>query len=130
MHFTDLFIRRPVLGAVVSLMILLLGLRSLQEMQVRQYPEAKNTVISVITAYPGASADLVNGFITTPIQQAIASAEGIDYLTASSSEGLSTIEAHIILNFDPNVAITQIMAKVAQVRNTLPASAEAPVPKK
>ncbi len=127
MRFTDIFIHRPVLAMVVSLLILLLGARSLQEMQLRQYPEVKNTVITVTTAYPGAEADLINGFITTPLQQAIAGAEGIDYLTANSNEGISTIEAHIVLDFDPNVAMTQIMAKVAEVRNTLPPEAEAPI---
>ena len=127
MHFTDIFIRRPVLATVISLLILLLGLRSIQELQVRQYPKTEDTVITVTTAYPGANAELIKGFITTPIQQSIASAEGIDYLTASSTQGLSTIEAHIVLNFDPNKAMTQIMSKVAEVRNTLPVEAEAPV---
>ncbi len=127
MRFTDLFIRRPVLATVVSLLILLLGLRAVFNLPVRQYPELENTVITVTTTYPGASAELIQGFITAPLQQAIAGADGIDYLTASSTQGVSTIQAHIRLNFDPNEAMTQIMSKVAQVRNELPTAAEQPV---
>ena len=88
MKFTDLFVRRPVLAVVVSLLILLIGLRSFFELPVRQYPELKNTVITVSTSYPGASAELMQGFITTPIAQAVATAEGIDYMTASSAQGV------------------------------------------
>ena len=127
MKFTDLFIRRPVLSTVVSLIILVIGLRSIALLELREYPETKNTVVTVTTAYPGASSDLVKGFITTPLQQAIAEADGIDYLSATSVQGRSTIEAHMQLNYDPNAAVAEIQAKVASQRNTLPAEAEDPV---
>src|ERR1700690_4253594 len=87
MKFTDLFIRRPVLALVVSLLILLIGLKCLLGLQIRQYPRLYNTTIAVTTVYPGASPDLIQGFITTPIEQAVASAEGIDYLTSNSGSG-------------------------------------------
>src|SRR5690606_11423045 len=124
MRFTDIFIRRPVLATVVSLIILLLGLRSMGELDLRQYPEVETTQISISTFYPGADAELIQGCITTPIQQAISSAEGIDYITASSRQGSSTVTAHLQLNFDRNAALTEIMAKVNEVRNQLPPSAE------
>jgi multidrug efflux pump len=127
MSFTDIFVRRPVLASVVSLLILLLGLRSVYSLQVRQYPETRSTVVTVTTAYPGASGDLVKGFITTPLQQAIAEAEGIDYMFSRSTQGTSTIEAHMVLNYDPNAAVAEIQAKVASRRNVLPAAAEDPV---
>ncbi len=127
MYFTDIFIRRPVLATVISLLIMLLGLRAFVELQVREYPELKNTEITISTVYPGADADLIKGFITTPIQQAIASAEGVDYITATSRQSLSQVKVKILLDFDPNVAMTEIMSKVAEVRNTLPEEAEAPV---
>ncbi|MEJ2058958.1 MAG: efflux RND transporter permease subunit [Gammaproteobacteria bacterium] len=127
MRFTDIFIRRPVLATVISLLILLLGLRAVFNLPVREYPKTETSVITITTSYPGASAQLMQGFVTTPIQRAIASADGIDYITATSTQGTSTITANIRLNFDPNVAMTQIMAKVNQVRNQLPASAESPV---
>jgi multidrug efflux pump len=130
MTFTDLFIRRPVLATVVSLIILLFGLRALDELPLRQFPKMDNTVISVITTYPGANAELMQGFITSRIQKAIASAEGIDYLTAQSFAGISTIKAYIRLNFDPNKAMTDVMAKVAEVRNDLPAESNQPIIKK
>ncbi|HKJ94665.1 MAG TPA: efflux RND transporter permease subunit [Gammaproteobacteria bacterium] len=127
MKFTDIFIKRPVLASVISLLILLIGLRSLSLLQIRQYPETENTVVTVTTAYPGASSDLVKGFITTPLQQAIAEADGIDYISATSTQGTSTIEAHMQLNYDPNAAVAQIQAKVASQRNVLPAAAQDPV---
>ena len=127
MALTDIFIRRPVLALVVSLLILLVGLRSLLDLPIRQYPELKNTVITVTTAYPGAPPELMQGFITTPIAQAIASAEGIDYMTTSSTQGVSTVSAHIQLNKDPNQAMTEVMAKVQQVKNQLPREANDPV---
>ncbi len=127
MKFTDIFVRRPVLAAVVSLLILLIGLRAFFELPVRQYPELKNTVITVTTSYPGASAELMQGFITTPIAQAVASAEGIDYMTASSMQGQSTVKAFIQLNWDPNVAMTDVMAKVQQVKYQIPNEANDPV---
>jgi len=113
MKFTDIFIHRPVLASVVSLMILVVGLRALTALDVRQYPETRNTVVKVTTTYAGASSELIKGFITTPLQQAIAQADGIDYLFARSTQGSSTIEAHMELNRDPNAAVAEIQAKVA-----------------
>ena len=127
MKFTDIFIHRPVLATVVSLLILLLGLRSLGLLEVRQFPLIKNTVITVTTAYPGASSELVKGFVTTPLQQAMAEANGIDYISSTSSQGLSTIEAQMRLNYDPNAAIAEIQAKVASKRGELPGEVEDPV---
>ena len=101
MALTDIFIKRPVLSVVVSLLILLIGLRAASVLPIRQYPKLSNTVINVTTVYPGASANLIQGFITTPIEQAVASAEGVDYITSSSVQGTSTIQVYIKLNFDP-----------------------------
>src|SRR5919205_4348255 len=106
--FTDIFIKRPVLSLVVSLLILLVGLRALVGLPLRQYPKLENTVITVTTAYPGASPDLMQGFVTQPIEQAVSSAEGVEYLTASSSQGKSVVSAYIRLNFDPNKAMTEV----------------------
>ncbi len=127
MKFTDIFIRRPVLASVISLLILVVGLRAIAALEVRQYPETRDTIVTVSTAYPGASSELVKGFITTPLQQAIAEADGIDYLSATSRQGSSVIEAHMRLNFDPNAAVAEIQAKVASQRNVLPAEAQDPV---
>jgi multidrug efflux pump len=127
MKFTDLFVRRPVLAMVVSLVILIAGLQSIRSLSVRQYPRSDVAIITVTTAYVGANADLVRGFITTPLERVIASADGIDYLESSSAQGVSTIIAHLKLNYDTNAALTQIQAKVAQVRNDLPPEAEAPI---
>ena len=127
MKFTDLFIQRPVLATVINLLILLIGLRSLGLLEVRQYPETRNTVVTVTTAYPGASSALVKGFITTPLQQAMAEANGIDYLFSSSRQGVSTIQANMVLNYDSNAAVAEIQAKVASKRNVLPQAAEDPV---
>ena len=127
MKFTDLFIRRPVLAIVVNLVILIAGLQSIRALSVRQYPRSDIAVVTVTTAYVGANADLVRGFITTPLERVIASADGIDYMESSSAQGLSTITVHLKLNYDTNAALTQIQAKVAQVRNDLPPEAEAPV---
>ncbi|WP_448206743.1 MexW/MexI family multidrug efflux RND transporter permease subunit [Azospirillum sp. sgz302134] len=127
MAFTDIFIRRPVLALVVSLLILLVGVRSLLDLPIRQYPELKNTVITITTSYPGASPDLMQGFITTPIEQAVATAEGIDYISSSSTQGTSLVTAYIRLNFDPNVAMTDVMSKVQQVKYQLPREANDPV---
>lgn len=127
MTFTDLFIRRPVLATVISLIILIFGLRAIGSLSLRQFPKMDNTVITITTAYPGANADLMQGFITAPIQKAIASAEGVDYITAQSNEGVSTVKAYIRLNFNPNDAMTGIMAKVAEVRNDLPRESNQPV---
>jgi len=127
MKFTDLFVKRPVLALVVNLVILIAGLQAIRSLSVRQYPKSDIAVIRVGTAYVGASADLVRGFITTPLERVIASADGIDYMESSSAQGLSTITVHLRLNYDTNAALTQIQAKVAQVRNQLPPEAEAPV---
>ncbi|BES73063.1 multidrug efflux RND transporter permease subunit MexW [Marinobacter nanhaiticus D15-8W] len=127
MRFTDIFVHRPVLSTVVSLLILLLGVRAAMDMEVREYPQLESTTVTVTTAYPGASSDLIKGFITTPLQQAIAEASGIDYLTSTSSQGTSTIEAHMELNYDANAALAEIQAKVASQRNVLPEDAQDPV---
>jgi multidrug efflux pump len=126
-RFTDLFIKRPVLALVVSLLILLIGLRAMVGLPIRQFPKMSNTTITVTTIYPGASPDLVEGFITTPIEQAVATAEGIDYLTSTSVQGTSTITAYIKLDHDPNEALTDVMAKVQQVKYLIPAAAEDPI---
>src|SRR6187397_1099727 len=126
MKFTDLFIRRPVLAVVVSLVILIAGLQSIRSLSVRQYPRSDIAIVKVSTVYVGANADLVRGFITTPLERVIASADGIDYMESSSAQTLSTITVHLRLNYDTNAALTQIQAKVAQVRNDLPPEAEAP----
>ena len=127
MRFTDIFVRRPVLAIVVNLIILIAGLQSIRALSVRQYPRSDIAVVRVSTAYVGANADLVRGYITTPLERVIASADGIDYLESSSAQSLSTITVHLKLNYDTNAALTQIQAKVAQVRNDLPPEAEAPI---
>ena len=127
MKFTDLFIKRPVLSVVVSLVILIAGLQSIRSLSVRQYPRSDIAVVQVTTVYVGANADLVRGFITTPIERVIASADGIDYMESSSAQGVSTITVHLKLNYDTNAALTQIQAKLAQVRNDLPPESQAPV---
>jgi multidrug efflux pump len=127
MKLTDLFVRRPVLAIVVNLIILIAGIQSIRSLSVRQYPRSDIAVIRVTTAYIGAGADLVRGFITTPLERVIASSDGIDYIESSSAQGLSTITVHLKLNYDTNAALTQIQAKVAQVRNELPPEAESPI---
>jgi multidrug efflux pump len=127
MKFTDLFIRRPVLAICINLVILIAGLQAIRSLSVRQYPRSDIAQVQVSTVYVGANADLVRGFITTPLERVIASADGIDYMESTSAQGLSTINVHLKLNYDTNAALTQIQAKVAQVRNDLPPEAEAPV---
>jgi multidrug efflux pump len=127
MKFTDLFVKRPVLAIVVNLVILIAGVQSIRALSVRQYPRSDIALVRVSTAYVGANADLVRGFITTPLERVIASADGIDYMESSSAQGLSAITVHLKLNYDTNAALTQIQAKVAQVRNDLPPEAEAPI---
>jgi multidrug efflux pump len=127
MSFTERFIRRPVLSSVVSLLILLLGLQGLANLQVRQYPEVKETAITITTVYVGASADLIQGFVTTPIAKAVISAEGVDYVTSSSRLGVSTVTVQMKLDSDPNAALTEVNAKVQAVRASLPTDAEDPV---
>jgi len=127
MKFTDLFVKRPVLAIVVNLVILIAGLQAIRSLSVRQYPRSDIAVIQVTTVYVGANADLVRGFITTPIERVIASADGIDYMESTSAQGLSTIQVHLKINYDTTAALTQIQAKVAQVRNDLPPDAQVPV---
>src|SRR3954449_4899901 len=127
MKITDLFIKRPVLAVVVNLVILIGGLQSIRSLTVRQFPRSDIATVAVTTVYVGANADLVRGFITAPLERVIAGAEGIDYLDSSSSQGVSNITVHLKLNYDTNAALTQIQAKVAQVRNQLPPEAEAPI---
>jgi multidrug efflux pump len=126
MILTDLFIKRPVFAICLNLIVLIAGIAAYYNLSVRQYPRTDLAVVNIKTVYVGASADLVRGFITTPLERVIASADGIDYLESKSEQGLSTIIAHLKLNFDINAALTQIQAKVAQVRNELPKEAEPP----
>jgi multidrug efflux pump len=123
MSFTDLFIKRPVLATVVSLLILLVGAQAGLKLPIRQYPELSNTTITVLTTYPGANADLIQGFITVPIQQAVASTEGIDTLTASSTQNTSTVTLNLKLDADPDRAMTDVLSKLAQVKSILPREA-------
>ncbi len=127
MKLTDLFVRRPVLAIVVNLVILIAGLTAIGSLSVRQFPRSDIAVIRVTTAYVGANADLVRGYITTPLERVIAAMDGIDYMESSSAQGVSTITVHLKLNHDTSAALTQIQAKVAQVRNDLPPEAEAPI---
>src|SRR5256885_218365 len=127
MALTDIFIKRPVLSVVISLLILLIGLRAASVLPIRQYPKLSNTVVNVTTSYPGASANLIQGFITTPLEQAVASAEGVDYITSSSVQGTSTIQVYIKLNFDPNQALTEVLAKVNSVRYLIPKESNDPI---
>ncbi|QIB65192.1 efflux RND transporter permease subunit [Kineobactrum salinum] len=127
MAFTDIFIRKPVLASVVSLFLLLLGLRAATELNVRQYPFIENAVITVATTYTGADAELIKGFITTPLEREIATAEDIDYLTSNSSPGLSTISAYVRMGADPDQVLTQVVTKVNKLRNELPRESEDPV---
>ncbi|HEY0235703.1 MAG TPA: efflux RND transporter permease subunit, partial [Afipia sp.] len=127
MAFTDIFIKRPILSVVVSLLILLIGLAAAFNLPIRQYPKLSNTVVTITTSYPGASPDLMQGFITTPIEQAVASAEGVDYITSSSVQGTSTIQVFVKLNFDPNQALTEVLAKVNSVKYLIPKESNDPV---
>src|ERR1700720_2669809 len=127
MNFTDIFIKRPVLAVVISLLILVLGLRSVGSLPINQYPHTENAVVTVTTAYYGADAATVAGFITQPLESAIAQAQGIDYLSSSSTTGVSTITATLRLNYDSNRALTEINTQVNSVKNQLPPQAQQPV---
>src|SRR4030088_3828086 len=127
MKFTDIFIKRPIVASVISLLILLAGFQAIGWLNVRQYPRSDIAVVTVSTIYVGANANLVRGFITPPLERVIASVDGIDYMESSSAQGLSTITVHLKLNYDTNAALTQIQAKLAQVRNDLPPESQAPV---
>ncbi|MEF1255665.1 MULTISPECIES: multidrug efflux RND transporter permease subunit [unclassified Vibrio] len=126
MRFTDVFIKRPVLAVSISFLIALLGLQAIFKMQVREYPEMTNTVVTVSTSYYGASADLIQGFITQPLEQAVAQADNIDYMTSQSVLGKSTITVNMKLNTDPNAALSDVLAKTNSVRSQLPKEAEDP----
>src|ERR1700750_1047939 len=125
--FTDLFIKRPVLALVVSFVILIAGLQAMKNLNVRQYPRSDIAAITVTTVYVGADAELVRGFITTPIERAIAAADGIDYIQSQSTQSLSTITARLKLNYDANKALSDISARVDAIRNNLPPEAQIPV---
>ena len=125
--FTDIFIRRPVLALVVNLVILIAGIQAIRTLTVRQYPRSDNAAITVTTAYVGASAELVRGFITTPLERAIAAADGIDYIESKSVLGSSTITVRLKLNYDPNKALAEVGSKVDQVRGDFPPEAEVPI---
>ncbi len=126
-RFTDIFVSRPVLASVVSLLILLVGLQAGWKLPIRQYPEITKTTITITTSYPGANADQIKGFITTPIQQAVASAEGIDTLTSSSAQNVSTVTLNLKLDADADRAVSDVLSKVNQVAGILPREANDPI---
>src|SRR5260221_2450162 len=126
MKFTDLYIKRPVLATVISLLIFVFGLRSLGLLPIREFPYTQNAVVTVKPAYTGADADLIAGFITTPLEQSIAQANGIDYLTSTSNQNSSTITANLRLNYDSQRALTEINTKVNAVLNQLPKDSQLP----
>lgn len=125
--FTDIFVRRPVLAIVLNVAIIIAGIQAINSLSVRQFPRNDNAVIVVNTAYIGASAELVRGFITTPLERAIAGADGIDYISSQSQKGMSTINVQLDLNYDPIKALSEVTSKVNQVRGELPPEAEVPV---
>ncbi|NMC75554.1 MAG: multidrug efflux protein, partial [Geobacteraceae bacterium] len=127
MKITDLFLRRPVLAVVVNLIIIIAGLQAIRSINVRQFPQSENAAVTVTTVYVGASADLVRGFITTPLERAIAAADGIEYMESKSTLGLSTITVRLKLNYDSTKALAEISSKVDQVRADLPPEAEVPI---
>ena len=127
MAVTDIFIRRPVLASVVSLLIFLIGLQAFTKLGIRQYPELSSTTITITTGYPGANADLIKGFITTPLEQAVASTEGIDTLVSSSQQNASTITLNLRLNANPDRAVADVLSKINQVRGVIPREANDPV---
>lgn len=127
MRFTDVFIHRPVLALVINLVIVIAGLQAVRSLNVRQYPTTENAAVTVTTVYVGASADLVRGFITTPLERVIGAADGVDYIQSQSAQGVSTIDVRLELNYDPIKALSEISAKVDQVRGDLPPEAEVPV---
>jgi multidrug efflux pump len=127
MAFTDPFIRRPVLATVVSLLIVLLGLQAFDKLTIRQYPQMENALITVTTAYPGANAETIQGYITQPLQQSLASAEGIDYMTSVSRQNVSTVSIYARIGTDSDRLFTELLAKANEVKNQLPQDAEDPV---
>src|SRR6187455_3120241 len=126
MKFTDTFIRRPVLAIVVNLVIIIAGLQAIRSLNVRQYPKLESATVTVRTPYVGANANLVRGFITTPLERAIAAADGIDFIESQSVQGLSTINVRLKLNFNAAAALADISARVDQVRADLPPEAQVP----
>ena len=124
---TDIFVKRPVLAIVINLIIVIAGLQAISSLSVRQYPRNDNAVVTITTNYIGASAELVRGFITTPMERAIAGADGIDYISSQSSQNQSKISVRLALNYDPIRALSEITSKVNQVRGDLPPEAEVPV---
>ncbi|MFK7893401.1 MAG: efflux RND transporter permease subunit [Granulosicoccus sp.] len=127
MSFTDIFVKRPVLSIVVSLLILIAGIQAISNLSVRQYPRNDNSVVTITTAYIGASAELVRGFITSPLERAVSGADGVAYVSSTSAQGLSTVSVRLELNYDPIKALSEISSKVNQVRGDLPPEAEIPV---
>ena len=127
MAFTDPFIRRPVLATVVSLLIVLLGLQAFNKLVIRQYPQMENALITVTTAYPGANAETIQGYITQPLQQSLASAAGIDYMTSVSRQNVSIISIYARIGADSDRLFTELLAKASEVKNQLPSNAEDPV---
>jgi len=124
---SELFTRRPVLSTVLGALILLLGFQGLFNLSIREYPEVEETVITINTVYPGASAELIQGFVTAPIASAVATTEDIDYVTSASRPSSSTVTVQMQLGADPDVALTEVMSKVQQVRGQLPSDSEDPV---
>ena len=127
MHFTDIFVKRPVLAIVVSLLILIAGIQAVSSLSIRQYPRNENSTVTINTVYIGASAQLVRGFITTPLERAVSGADGVAYVSSTSQLGLSTVSVRLELNYDPIKALSEISSKVNQVRGDLPTEAEIPV---
>src|ERR1700761_3343815 len=127
MKFTDLFIRKPVLATVVSLFILVLGVKAGTSLSILQYPQTQNAVVTITTAYYGADPAVVAGFLTTPIENAVAQANGIDYMQSTSINSLSTITVYLRLNYDPDKALTEIQTKISSVLNQLPPQSQQPV---
>src|SRR5207253_5140291 len=126
MRFTDLFLRRPVLAIVVNVLVIVAGIQAVRTLNVRQYPRLESATVTVKTVYVGASADLVRGFVTTPLERSISAADGIDYIESQSVQGLSTINVRLKLNFNAGNALADISARVNQVRAVLPPEAEIP----
>src|SRR5688572_26477614 len=126
MKLTDLFIRKPVLAIVINLVIIIAGLQAIRSLNVRQYPKLESATVTVRTPYVGANAELVRGFITTPLERAIAAADGIDFIESQSVQGLSTINVRLKLNFPAAAALSDISTRVNQVRQDLPPEAEIP----
>ncbi len=126
-RFTDLFIARPVLSIAVSVLVLVLGLRAVMSLPVQQFPKTENATITISTTYPGASPDTVAGFVTTPLEKAVAQVDGIDYMSSSSQTSISTITLYLVLNHDPDKALTEVQAQVSSVLNQLPSGTQPPV---